>query len=358
MIETTEFRAGPQVVAVVERDRAPLLERRHRVDVGGHGCVGPPHVGVGIFDTQPRRIRDREPRGHVPAEGIVGARLIGDDVGLPAAAHELGQDLRAVAEQPDRHGRPRGLGLLDPSQRGAEVVGLPVEVARLDPALDPERVDLHAQRDPVVHRHGERLGAAHAAEAAGERDRAGERAPEVLVRALRERLVGALEDALRPDVDPGARRHLPVHREALSLERTERVPVRPLGDEHRVGDQDARRHVVGPEDGHGLARLHEQGLVVLQVTKGAHDGVEGFPGTRGTPGPAVDDEILGPLGHVRVEVVHQHPHRGLLRPRAAGQSAPARCADLPNAHLCHLPPARNGQSGCYPPRRDGTRPGA
>ena len=69
----------------------------------------------------------------------------------------------------------------------------------------------------------------------------GERAAEALRRALGERLVRALQDALGPDVDPRARGHLPVHREPGRLELAERVPVRPLRHEHRVRDQHPRR---------------------------------------------------------------------------------------------------------------------
>src|SRR5581483_7674721 len=97
--------------------------------------------------------------------------------------------------------------LLGPAERLVEVVGLAVEITRLDPALDPRRVDLHAERHPAVHGDGERLGSAHPAETARQRDRALEAPAEALARRLGEGLVRALEDPLRADVDPGARRH-------------------------------------------------------------------------------------------------------------------------------------------------------
>ena len=75
-------------------------------------------------------------------------------------------------------------------------------------------VDVDAQRHAVVHRDRQRLGAAHAAEAGGQRDRAGECAAEAAAGDLGEALVRALEDALRADVDPRAGRHLAVHRQA------------------------------------------------------------------------------------------------------------------------------------------------
>jgi hypothetical protein len=61
--------------------------------------------------------------------------------------------------------------------RVVDRVGDLVEVAVLDAPLRAPRVDLDAQRHATVHRDRERLRAAHAAEAGGERDRAGELPP-------------------------------------------------------------------------------------------------------------------------------------------------------------------------------------
>ena len=66
------------------------------------------------------------------------------------------------------------------------------------------------------------------------------------------------------------------------------------------------------------------------------DRVERLPRPRGAAGAAVHDEVLGALGDLGVEVVHQHPHRGLLRPRAAGQLGSPRGAHLVSVHLLHL----------------------
>ncbi len=284
----------------------------------------------------------------VAAERVVSRGLVGDDVGLPAAGDELGHHLGAVAHEPDRHRVARGLGLVGPPQRFVEIGGLAIEVAGRDPALDASWIDLDAERDTVVHRDRERLRATHAAEAARERDGAGERPAEVLVRTLGERLVRALQDALGADVDPRPRRHLPVHREALRLERPERLPVGPLGHEHRVRDQHSRGHVVGAEDRDRLARLHEQGLVVGQRPERAHDRVERLPAAGGLAGAAVHDQVLGPLGHLGVEVVHQHAHRRFLRPGTARQLAATWRTDLSTGHRVPSTARR------LPSRRDAT----
>ena len=59
----------------------------------------------------------------------------------------------------------------------------------------------------------------------------------------------------------------------------------------------------------------------------ADDGVEGVPVARRPPGPAVDDEVVGVLGDLRVEVVHEHPQGRFLGPAPAGQLGAARGAD-------------------------------
>src|SRR5215211_8776318 len=92
-----------------------------------------------------------------------------------------------------------------------------------------------------VHRHGQRLRAAHPAEAGGDDEPAAQRAAEPLARERRERLVRALQDPLGPDVDPGPGGHLAVHHQPGLLELAEHIPRRPLADEIRVRDQDAWR---------------------------------------------------------------------------------------------------------------------
>ena len=119
---------------------------------------------------------------------------------------------------------------------------------------------------------------------------------------------------LRADVDPRAGRHLAVHHQALLIELVEMVPGAPVRHEVGVGDQHARRILVGAEDADGLARLHQQRLVVLERAQARDDPVIGFPVARGAADAAIDDEFLGALGDVRVEIVHQHAERRLGEP--------------------------------------------
>ena len=176
------------------------------------------------------------------------AGLVGDDVGLEAHGQQRGQHVGGVGPQADAERAPLRLRLPAARDGVVEVVGDLVEVPGLEAALDPLAVDLDAQRHAAVHRHGERLRAAHAAEAGRQRDRAGERAAEAAARDLGEALVGALHDALAADVDPRARRHLAVHRQPEFLEAAELVPGGPLGHQVGVGDEHARRPLVRAED--------------------------------------------------------------------------------------------------------------
>ncbi len=60
----------------------------------------------------------------------------------------------------------------------------------------------------------------------------------------------------------------------------------------------------------------------LSVRQRAHQRVERLPVARGPAGAAVDDEVVGVLGDLGVEVVLQHAQRGLLRP---AERVRARC---------------------------------
>jgi hypothetical protein len=249
----------------------------------------------------------------------VRARLVGHDVDRGPAAHELGHDLGGVAEQADRERAALALRRLEPCQRVVERAGPLVEVALADAALDPLEVDLDAQRAALVHGHRERLGPAHPAESRRHHEPPAQRPAEALPRDRRERLVGALEDALGPDVDPGPGRHLPVHHQPRGVELAEVLPRRPAPDQVGVRDQHPRRIRVGLEHRDGLARLDEQRLVASQADQLAPDRLEARMVAGGLADAAVDHELLGLLGDVGVQVVLEHPQGGLLLPPAAPQ---------------------------------------
>ncbi len=240
--------------------------------------------------------------------------LIGHDVDFYSATKKFGEDGRRVAEQSHAERPALALGGEDSRHGIVEVARPLVKVPVIDAALEPRRIDVHAQAHPVVHRDGERLRAAHAPRPPGQGQRPGEGAAKALLRHRGEGLVGSLEYPLGANVDPRPRSHLSVHREPQRLEAAELGPVGPVGNEVRVRDQHARCPLVGREDAHRTARLHEHRLVALQGLERAHQRVEAAPVACGTAGAAVDDQVVGSLGHLGVEVVLQHPKGALLGP--------------------------------------------
>jgi len=69
----------------------------------------------------------------------------------------------------------------------------------------------------------------------------------------------------------------------------------------------------------GLAGLHEERFVIFERAQGSDDGVETFPIARGFSGAAIDDEIVGALGNIGIEIVHEHAQGGFLLPAFAGK---------------------------------------
>ncbi len=107
------------------------------------------------------------------------------------------------------------------------------------------------------------------------------------------------------------------------------LPVGPAGDQVGVGEQHPGRIGVGAENPDRLAGLDEKGFLIAQLTQRGHDLAIGPPVAGGLADAAVDHQVLRPLGHLGIEVVHQHAQRGFGQPAAAGEVGPARRSDCP-----------------------------
>ena len=259
----------------------------------------------------------------------MGGGLIGDDVDGGGALEQRGEDVGGVADHADRQW-PLGISGLDGlRQRIVEIGGLDVQIALGDAPVDAGFVDVDADRDALVHGDRQRLSAAHATDSAGQRDGPRQAAAELLLGNRPERLVGPLQDALGADVDPRAGRHLAVHRQALGLQLAKLFPIGPVANQIGVRDQYPRRPGVRTEHPDRLAGLHQHGLVVFEPAQSTNQCVEGGPAARCAPGSAIDDEIVGVLGDLGIEVVHQHAQDGFLLPSLAGEFGTARRANGP-----------------------------
>ena len=328
VLETFLLRHLADVVAVIERRHAVVPESDHRLDMLAHrGSRGLLHRFRVALALRPP-LGQRPALRQVAVDRVVRRGLVGQDVGLDAAAMKLRHDLGRVAQQADRF---RLAGLRPAPDHGESLVEarrLLVEIAGAQAEIDAGLVAFDGEARGAGHHRSQRLRPAHAAEPRRQDPFSLEVAAIVLAPGLHEGLVGALHDALRADIDPRAGRHLAVHHQALAIERVEMVPVRPVRHEVGVGDQDARRVRMRPEHADRLAGLHKQRLVVGKRLQRPHDAVEIFPRAGGAADAAIDDQLVRVLGHIGIEIVHQHAQRCFRQPAPGADLGAARRADF------------------------------
>ena len=128
---------GPDVVAVVERDRAAILHGAHRGDVLAHGRDAAPFVFGRVLRAERGRLGEAQPVRDVADERIVSRGLIGDDIRRVAAPHQFGQHVGGVGHQPDGAGDAIGGVLPHAGERVLEVERGFVEVPALQAPFDP-----------------------------------------------------------------------------------------------------------------------------------------------------------------------------------------------------------------------------
>ena len=97
------------------------------------------------------------------------------------------------------------------------------------------------------------------------------------------------------------------------------APSWPMRHQVGVGDQHTRRVLVGAEHANGLAGLHQQRFVVLEFASAFRRSCQSTPSCAPLADTAVDNQVLRPLRHLRVEVVHQHAQRRLGQPAFGAQ---------------------------------------
>ncbi len=256
---------------------------------------------------------------HIAIERIVGARLVGDNIYLNAAANDFRQHIGAVPDESDRKRSAIAARGLAKPERLVQILSKCVAIARFDPPQDPAAIDVDGEDHSVIQSDGERLSPTHAAHATGDNELVLQSAAEVPLGKRGEGLKRALQNSLRPDVDPGACGHLAVHHQAFAIELVEVVPSGPLPYQVGVGNDDPRRHFVRGKDSDGLAGLDEERVFGTEAFEFANDGVKALPVACRTADAAVDDKFLRALRNFRIEVVHEAAECGFLLPAFAAQ---------------------------------------
>ena len=190
---------------------------------------------------------------------------------------------------------------------------------------------LHAhvghQRGAIIHGDRQGLRAAHAAASSSHVERPLQCSAKVLPRALRKRLIGALQNSLRANVDPASRSHLPVHHQPARAQIIEVFLRRPVRHQVGIGDHHPRRIGVRANNANWLAALHQQRLVRFQFLQALDDCIKALPVTRSLSAASVHHQVLGAFRHFWIQIVHQHAHSGFSGPGLAGALVSARGAN-------------------------------
>ena len=173
------------------------------------------------------------------------------------------------------------------------------------------------------------LCATHATQASSQNPAPGQRTTKMLTTCFSKRLVRALHNALAANVDPATRRHLSVHEQTGLIQLVKLLPRGPFRDQIRIGQQHARCITMRTEHPHRLAGLNQQSLVIFQLTQAGQNLVVALPVPGRTPDAAVHHQMLGILGHGRVQIVLNHAVRGFRHPVLATELCPRRGMNLP-----------------------------
>ena len=158
----------------------------------------------------------RETLGYV-AVRIMRWRLVGDDIRHHSAYDEFGIDVGGVGDEAYGLGFVLVQCLLDQGHRFLQVFHQHIHVRGFQATLSAGRIYLHNEPHTVVHGDGQGLSPAHSPKAGAEHELALQAGLEMRLGRCAEGLIGALEYALRADVDPAPGSHLAVHHEAHGI---------------------------------------------------------------------------------------------------------------------------------------------
>jgi hypothetical protein len=71
------------------------------------------------------------------------------------------------------------------------------------------------------------------------------------------------------------------------------------------------------KDADGLSRLHQQSFIIFDFLERTDDCVVSLPTPRGLPRSPIDNQVVGFLSDLAIEIIHQAAQRGFLMPAFA-----------------------------------------
>ncbi|CEJ64440.1 hypothetical protein [Citrobacter pasteurii] len=235
---------------------------------------------------------------------IVGAGLVGDHIRAHAALHQFRHNVGGVRAQRNRDRFTLAGVLINTRQRIVKRCRLLVHVAGTQTEIDPALLAFNIQRTRTRQRCSERLRAAHAAQPGGQNPASAQVTLIMLTPGLNEGFISPLHDALTADVDPAPGGHLAVHRQPFGVQFIKVFPGSPMRHQVGVGNQHARRIVMGFEHADRFAGLNQQGFIGFKFGQRLDDGVIALPVPRCTANPAVNHQLMRIFRHIRIQIVH------------------------------------------------------
>ena len=199
------------------------------------------------------------------------ACLVREQLYLDIVVKRVLQQINNVAVKRDRHRRLFFHILLGEGKRLRRGSGDVTYPSLGMPCLNAGQIHLGNDADTAGNFNGLRLCAAHAAETARYKQMTRKipvrRNAEEFPPGIQDRIEGAVNNALRPDVHPAAGRHLTVGRASHCRDACPVMQVVRFADHQAVCDDDTRCLFMGMEETQGMTAHDDQCLRVRQDLK-------------------------------------------------------------------------------------------
>ena len=167
-LEAVVFGALADVVAVVEGNRAAVLEFYHRAHVACQGIDAEPLVVCWIIDAGLGSFREGVLDGHVALEGVVRGGLVGQDIGGDVAFEQALEEFEGVGVDADGD-RLAFFGELNGAVDGVvKTFHDLIEVAVVEATLQTGEIDIGDEAGALGERDGQGLRATHPAATGGD----------------------------------------------------------------------------------------------------------------------------------------------------------------------------------------------